>query len=87
MKGGNEEQAKQLEEQTASLDYEKKVQLKEEARNRDLNLKFAALTQKLKFIEENYDYKENVNGMNLETLKQLMKSNEQVSFSKGHHRP
>jgi len=44
-----------------------------------LNLKFAALTQKLAFIEQNYDYKDNVKGMNLEMLKQLMKSNDQVN--------
>lgn len=44
-----------------------------------MNLKFAALTQKLAFIEQNYDYKDNVKGMNLEMLKQLMKSNDQVN--------
>jgi hypothetical protein len=69
------------------LDVEKKISTREEARSRDLNLKFAALTQKLAFIEENYDYKSNVTNMNLETLRQLMTSNNQVieySFVKFH---
>lgn len=79
LKSGNDDQSKTLEEQSTALNLEKKVQTKEEARNRDLNLKFAALTQKLDFIEANYDYKDNVKGMNLEMLKSLMKSNDQVN--------
>ena len=74
----NDAESKTLEEQTALLDAEKKINTREEARSRDLNLKFAALTQKLAFIEQNYDYKSNVTNMNLETLRQLMTSNNQV---------
>jgi uncharacterized protein YlxW (UPF0749 family) len=47
----NDTESKALEEKTALLDSEKKMNLREEARSRDLNLKFAALTQKLAFIE------------------------------------
>lgn len=47
----NDTESKALEEKTALLDAEKKINLREEARSRDLNLKFAALTQKLAFIE------------------------------------
>lgn len=79
LKGDNDDSSKTLDEQTSTLTTEKKTKMMEEARNRDLNLKFAALTQKLAFIEGNYDYKDNVKGMNLEMLKSLMKSNDQVN--------
>jgi hypothetical protein len=52
LKASNDESSKQLDEVSAALEGERKLKLREEAQNRDLNLKFAALTQKLKFIEE-----------------------------------
>jgi hypothetical protein len=50
----------------------------EEMRSRDLNKKFAALSAKLDFIEQGYDYKNNVQGMNLEVFRQLMQTNQSV---------
>ena len=40
----NDAESKTLEEKTGLLDAEKKLNMREEARSRDLNLKFAALT-------------------------------------------
>ena len=40
----NDAESKTLEEKTSLLDAEKKLNMREEARSRDLNLKFAALT-------------------------------------------
>lgn len=66
-------------EQSAELDLAKKQNKFEEMRSRDLSKKFAALTAKLDFIEQGYDYKGNVQGMNLEVFRQLMQTNQSVS--------
>lgn len=78
-KKSNDEQSATLDEMSAELEQEKKTKLREEARNRDLQLKLVALGQQLQFIEQNYDYKGNVSNMNLDTLGKVVKSNNQVS--------
>jgi hypothetical protein len=51
----------------------------EEAKSRDLNQKYAALAAKLEFIEKGYDYKGNVQGIQLEVLKEVMQKNSLVN--------
>ncbi len=55
-----EEEQKRFDEQAKELDTAKKLQLGEEAKSRDLNQKQAALSAKLKYIEEHYDHSTNV---------------------------
>lgn len=67
-----EEEQKQFDEQSQQLDQAKKLNKFEENKERDLQQKHAALTSKLDFIEKFYDYKGNVQGMNLEVFRGLM---------------
>ena len=52
----------------------------EEDKSRDVNQKNASLTAKLDFIEQGYDYKQNVQGINLEVFRRIMQQNQSVSF-------
>jgi hypothetical protein len=55
-----DEEQKLCDEQSADLEKAKKLNKYEEAKSRDLQQKNAALTAKLEFIEQGYDYKGNV---------------------------
>lgn len=79
MKALIDEEQKLCDEQTADLANQTKLNRFEENNSRDLNQKNAALTAKLEFIEQGYDYKGNVQGMNLEVFRQIMQTNQNVS--------
>lgn len=51
----------------------------EEDKSRDMNQKNASLTAKLDFIEQGYDYKQNVQGINLEVFRRIMQQNQSVN--------
>lgn len=55
-----DEEQKLCDEQSADLEKAKKLNRFEEMKSRDLQQKNAALTAKLEFIEQGYDYKGNV---------------------------
>jgi RNA polymerase sigma factor for flagellar operon FliA len=57
------------------IETAKKLNVFEEARNREMNQKFAALSAQLQFIEESYDYQSNVKGMNMEIFRSIMRTN------------
>ena len=62
-------------EQQAAIETAKKLNFFEEAKNRELNQKFAALSAQIQFIEESYDYQSNVKGMNMEIFRSIMRTN------------
>lgn len=64
-----------VDEQYAAIETAKKLNVFEEAKNRDLNQKFAALSAQLQFIEESYDYQSNVKGLNMEVFRSIMRTN------------
>ena len=64
-----------------ALEEAKRKNKQEEDRSRDLNQKFAALSAKLQFIEQGYDYQSNVKSMNLEVFRSIMQTNQSVSQS------
>ena len=74
-----EEEQKKFDEQNEQLGEEMKKNRFEEAKSRDLNQKYAALAAKLEFIEKGYDYKGNVQGIQLEVLKEVMQKNSLVN--------
>lgn len=79
LKARIDEEQKLCDEQTAELANQTKLNRFEENNSRDLNQKNAALTAKLEFIEQGYDYKGNVQGMNLEVFRQIMQTNQNVN--------
>jgi len=64
-----------VDEQQTAIETAKKLNLFEEAKNRELNQKFAALSAQIQFIEESYDYQSNVKGMNMEIFRSIMRTN------------
>lgn len=64
-----------MDEQQTAIETAKKLNLFEEAKNRELNQKFAALSAQIQFIEESYDYQSNVKGMNMEIFRSIMRTN------------
>ena len=64
-----DEQQKVFDEMNKDLEKAKKLQRFEDERSRDLQQKNASLQAKLEFIEQGYDYKGNVQGMNLEVFR------------------
>lgn len=64
----------------SELEEAKKVNKFENDKNRRLSQNNAALTAKLKFIEENYNYSDNVNALNTELFNDVSKTNDNVSI-------
>lgn len=72
------EEQKRYDDQNSELEKAKKLSRFEDEKSRDLQQKNAALSAKLEFIEQGYDYKGNVQGMNLEVFRQIMQTNQNV---------
>lgn len=73
-------QTKDVNDKEAQVKHEREINKVEEERYRKLSHINAALTAKLKFIQENYDFTTNVNHLSTDDFKGLMTSNDMVTL-------
>lgn len=70
-----------LDETLKEMEEQEKINTLENHKNRNLSQTAAALSAQLKFIEEHYDYSEQVNALNSELFSEVSKTNDNLKMT------